>query len=262
MGPTKYMIRVPGEFISPEGINQAVISSPNQVPVRVGDIARVVFGYKEITSKSRLDGLESVSLSIVKRSGENLLGIRDEVKSIIKRLEVDYNQDVKFSILSDQGERVQQIVTDLENNIITGFVLVFLVLLLVMGISNALLVAIAIPLSFLVSMIILNVMGFTLNIVVLFSLILSLGLLVDNAIVIVENIYRHRQAGRTRLEAAKLGTKEIAIPVTTSTITTVAAFFPLIFMPGIAGEFIGFLPKTLIVTLSSSLFVALIINTY
>ncbi|MED5402235.1 MAG: efflux RND transporter permease subunit, partial [SAR324 cluster bacterium] len=260
MGPTKYMIRVPGEFVSPEGINEAVISSPNQVPVRVGDIAEVVFGYKEVTSKSRLDGLESVSLSIVKRSGENLLAIRDEVKSIIKRLEKDYKEDVKFSILSDQGERVQQIVTDLENNIITGFVLVFLVLLLVMGISNALLVAVAIPLSFLVSMIILNVMGFTLNIVVLFSLILALGLLVDNAIVIVENIYRHRQAGKNRIEAAKLGTKEIAIPVTTSTITTVAAFFPLIFMPGIAGEFIGFLPKTLIVTLSSSLFVALIIN--
>ncbi len=198
MGPTKYMIRVPGEFVSPEGINEAVISSPNQVPVRVGDIAEVVFGYKEVTSKSRLDGLESVSLSIVKRSGENLLAIRDEVKSIIKRLEKDYNEDVKFSILSDQGERVQQIVTDLENNIITGFVLVFLVLLLVMGISNALLVAVAIPLSFLVSMIILNVMGFTLNIVVLFSLILSLGLLVDNAIVIVENIYRHRQAGKSQ----------------------------------------------------------------
>ena len=260
MGPTKYMIRVPGEFVSPEGINEALISAPNQVPVRVRDIAQVVFGYKEITSKSRLDGLESVSLSIVKRSGENLLAIRDEVKSIIKRLEKDYKEDVKFSILSDQGERVQQIVKDLENNIITGFVLVFLVLLLVMGISNALLVAIAIPLSFLVSMIILNVMGFTLNIVVLFSLILSLGLLVDNAIVIVENIYRHRQAGRNRIEAALLGTKEIAIPVTTSTITTVAAFFPLIFMPGIAGEFISFLPMTLIVTLSSSLFVALIIN--
>ncbi len=260
MGPTKYMIRVPGEFISPEGINEALISAPNQVPVRVRDIAKVVFSYKEVTSKSRLDGLESVSLSIVKRSGENLLAIRDEVKSIIKRLEKDYKEDVKFSILSDQGERVQQIVKDLENNIITGFVLVFLVLLLVMGISNALLVAIAIPLSFLVSMIILNVMGFTLNIVVLFSLILSLGLLVDNAIVIVENIYRHRQAGKNRIEAALLGTKEIAIPVTTSTITTVAAFFPLIFMPGIAGEFISFLPKTLIVTLSSSLFVALIIN--
>ena len=260
MGPTKYMIRVPGEFISPEGINEALISAPNQVPVRVRDIAKVVFSYKEVTSKSRLDGLESVSLSIVKRSGENLLAIRDEVKSIIKRLEKDYKEDVKFSILSDQGERVQQIVKDLENNIITGFVLVFLVLLLVMGISNALLVAIAIPLSFLVSMIILNVMGFTLNIVVLFSLILSLGLLVDNAIVIVENIYRHRQAGKNRIEAALLGTKEIAIPVTTSTITTVAAFFPLIFMPGIAGEFISFLPKTLIVTLCSSLFVALIIN--
>ena len=260
MGPTKYLIRVPGEFINPEGINEALISAPNQVPVRVKDLAKVVFGFKEITSKSRLDGIESVSLSIVKRSGENLLAIRDQVKLIIQRLEQEYGDEVKFSILSDQGERVQRIVKDLENNILSGFVLVFLVLLLVMGISNALLVAIAIPLSFLASMIILNVMGFTLNIVVLFSLILSLGLLVDNAIVIVENIFRHRQAGKNRIDAAILGTKEIAIPVTTSTITTVAAFFPLIFMPGIAGEFIGFLPKTLIVTLSSSLLVAVIIN--
>ncbi|MDC0229922.1 efflux RND transporter permease subunit [Deltaproteobacteria bacterium] len=260
MGPTKYLIRVPGEFINPEGINEALISAPNQVPVRVKDLAKVVFGFKEITSKSRLDGIESVSLSIVKRSGENLLAIRDQVKLIIHRLEQEYRDEVKFSILSDQGERVQRIVNDLENNILSGFVLVFLVLLLVMGISNALLVAIAIPLSFLASMIILNVMGFTLNIVVLFSLILSLGLLVDNAIVIVENIFRHRQAGKNRIDAAILGTKEIAIPVTTSTITTVAAFFPLIFMPGIAGEFIGFLPKTLIVTLSSSLLVAVIIN--
>ena len=260
MGPTKYLIRVPGEFINPEGINEALISAPNQVPVRVKDLAKVVFGFKEITSKSRLDGIESVSLSIVKRSGENLLAIRDQVKLIIQRLQQEYGDEVKFSIFSDQGERVQRIVNDLENNILSGFVLVFLVLLLVMGISNALLVAIAIPLSFLASMIILNVMGFTLNIVVLFSLILSLGLLVDNAIVIVENIFRHRQAGKNRIDAAILGTKEIAIPVTTSTITTVAAFFPLIFMPGIAGEFIGFLPKTLIVTLSSSLLVAVIIN--
>ena len=260
MGPTKYLIRVPGEFINPEGINEALISAPNQVPVRVKDLAKVVFGFKEISSKSRLDGTESVSLSIVKRSGENLLAIRDQVKLIIQRLEQEYENEVKLSILSDQGERVQRIVKDLENNILSGFVLVFLVLLLVMGISNALLVAVAIPLSFLASMIILNVMGFTLNIVVLFSLILSLGLLVDNAIVIVENIFRHRQAGKNRIEAAILGTKEIAIPVTTSTITTVAAFFPLIFMPGIAGEFIGFLPKTLIVTLSSSLLVAVIIN--
>ena len=260
MGPTKYLIRVPGEFVTPEGINEALISAPNQVPVRVRDLGKVVFGFKEVTSKSRLDGIESVSLSIVKRSGENLLAIRDKVKSIIQRLEKDYDDEVKFSILSDQGERVQGIVKDLENNMLSGFVLVFLVLLLVMGISNALLVAIAIPLSFLLSMIILNVMGFTLNIVVLFSLILSLGLLVDNAIVIVENIFRHRQAGKNRIEAAVLGTKEIAIPVTTSTITTIAAFFPLIFMPGIAGEFISFLPKTLIVTLSSSLLVAVVIN--
>ena len=109
-------------------------------------------------------------------------------------------------------------------------------------------------------MILMNSLGYTLNIVVLFSLILSLGLLVDNAIVVVENIFRHRQAGKKRVEAAMIGVKEIAVPVTTSTITTIAAFFPLIFMPGISGEFIKFLPMTLIITLSSSLFVAMLIN--
>ena len=260
MGPTKYLIRVPGEFETPDGINEALISAPDQVPVRVRDVARVIFGYKETSSKSRLDGYESVSLSIIKRSGENLLAIRDSVIKIVTELEGKYEGDVKFSILSDAGKRVQKIVTDLENNIISGFILVFLVLLLVMGISNSLLVATAIPLSFLVSIILMNSLGYTLNIVVLFSLILSLGLLVDNAIVVVENIYRHRQAGKKRVEAAMIGVKEIAVPVMTSTITTVAAFFPLIFMPGIAGEFIKFLPKTLIITLSSSLFVAMLIN--
>ena len=231
MGPTKYLIRVPGEFETPEGINEALISAPEQVPVRVRDVARVEFGYKEITSKSRLNGYESVSLSVIKRSGENLLAIRDSVIKIIEEIEEDYKGEVKFSILSDAGKRVQKIVKDLENNIITGFILVFVVLLLVMGISNSLLVAIAIPLSFLTSMILMNSLGYTLNIVVLFSLILSLGLLVDNAIVVVENIFRHRQAGKKRVEAAMIGVKEIAVPVTTSTITTIAAFFPLIFMP-------------------------------
>ena len=179
------------------------------------------------------------------------MAIRDSVIKIVEGLEDDYQGGVKFSILSDAGKRVQKIVNDLENNIITGFILVFVVLLLVMGISNSLLVAIAIPLSFLTSMILMNSLGYTLNIVVLFSLILSLGLLVDNAIVVVENIFRHRQAGKKRVEAAMIGVKEIAVPVTTSTITTIAAFFPLIFMPGISGEFIKFLPMTLIITLLS-----------
>ena len=260
MGPTKYLIRVPGEFETPEGINEALISAPDQVPVRVRDVAQVVFGFKEITSKSRLDGYESVSLSVIKRTGENLLAIRDSVLKIVNKLGKDYKGSVKFSIISDSGKRVQKIVKDLENNIISGFILVFLVLLVVMGISNSLLVATAIPLSFLLSMIVMNSLGYTLNIVVLFSLILALGLLVDNAIVVVENIYRHRQAGKKRVEAAMIGVREIAIPVTTSTITTIAAFFPLIFMPGIAGEFIKFLPLTLIITLTSSLFVAMLIN--
>jgi multidrug efflux pump len=260
MGPTKYLIRVPGEFETPAGINDALISAPGQVPVRVRDVANVVFGFKEVTSKSRLDGLESISLSVVKRSGENLLAIRDEVRALVQQLEAENGGAVKVSILSDQGKRVQQIVRDLENNIVTGFILVFLVLLVVMGVSNALLVATAIPLSFLMSIVLMKILGFTLNIVVLFSLILALGMLVDNAIVMVENIFRHRQSGKRRLEAAMIGAKEVAVPVLTSTITTIGAFFPLIFMPGIAGEFISYIPKTLIITLSSSLFVAVFIN--
>ncbi len=260
MGPTKYLIRVPGEFETPEGINDALISAPGQVPVRVQDVANVVFGFKEITTKSRLDGLESISLSVVKRSGENLLAIRNNVLKILGQVEQRYQGEVKFTILSDAGKRVQRIVKDLENNILSGFVLVLLVLLVVMGATNALLVATAIPLSFLLSMIVMEAMGYTLNIVVLFSLILALGLLVDNAIVVVENIFRHRQSGKNRIEAAMLGVQEITLPVTTSTITTVAAFFPLIFMPGIAGEFISYLPQTLIITLFSSLVVALFIN--
>ena len=260
MGPTKYLIRVPGEFETPEGINDALISAPGQVPVRVQDVANVVFGFKEITTKSRLDGLESISLSVVKRSGENLLAIRNDVLKILGQVEQRYQGEVKFTILSDAGKRVQRIVKDLENNILSGFVLVLLVLLVVMGATNALLVATAIPLSFLLSMIVMEAMGYTLNIVVLFSLILALGLLVDNAIVVVENIFRHRQSGKNRIEAAMLGVQEITLPVTTSTITTVAAFFPLIFMPGIAGEFISYLPQTLIITLFSSLVVALFIN--
>ncbi len=260
MGPTKYLIRVPGEFETPEGINDALISAPGQVPVRVQDVAQVVFGFKEVTTKSRLDGLESITLSVVKRSGENLLAIRNEVLGILEQVEQHYQGEVKFTVLSDAGKRVQRIVKDLENNILSGFVLVLLVLLVVMGATNALLVATAIPLSFLLSMIVMESLGYTLNIVVLFSLILALGLLVDNAIVVVENIFRHRQSGKNRIKAAMLGVQEISLPVSTSTITTIGAFFPLIFMPGIGGEFISYLPQTLIITLSSSLFVALFIN--
>ncbi|MFZ8919515.1 MAG: efflux RND transporter permease subunit, partial [bacterium] len=261
MGPTKYLVRVPGEFETPMAINEALVAvSGDQVPIRVKDLGRVVFGFKELSNRSRLDGQESVSLSVIKRSGENLLAIRQQVQDLVKEFEAEQRGEIRFTILADSGKWVNQLVSDLENNIISGFILVFVVLLVVMGIRNALFVAVSIPLSFLMSMWIMQAMGYTLNFIVLFSLILALGMLVDNAIVVVENIYRHMQGGKNRLEAALIGIKEVGGPITSSTLTTLAAFGPIIFMPGIIGEFMTYLPQTLIITLSCSLFVGLFIN--
>ena len=151
-------------------------------------------------------------------------------------------------------------VTDLENNIITALILVVLVILFFMGVRNSLFVAVAIPLSMLLGMIIIWAFGFTLNMVVLFSLILALGMLVDNAIVIVENIFRHRTEGEGATEAARHGTAQVGTAVIASTLTTLCAFGPLVFWPGLMGEFMKYLPLTLIITLSSSLLVALVFN--
>ena len=261
MGPTKYLVRVPGEFETPMEINEALVAvSGDQVPIRVKDLGRVIFGFKELSNRSRLDGQESVSLSVIKRSGENLLAIRQQVQDLVKEFEAEQRGEIRFTILADSGKWVTQLVSDLENNIISGFILVFVVLLVVMGIRNALFVAVSIPLSFLMSMWIMQAMGYTLNFIVLFSLILALGMLVDNAIVVVENIYRHMQGGKNRFEAALIGIKEVGGPITSSTLTTLAAFGPIIFMPGIIGEFMTYLPQTLIITLSCSLFVGLFIN--
>ena len=151
-------------------------------------------------------------------------------------------------------------VADLENNILTGLVLVLIVIFLAMGIRNAILVSLAIPFSMLLSFIVLYLMGITLNMVVLFSLTLALGMLVDNAIVIIENCYRFMEQGADRKEAVMMATSEVAYPVIGSTATTLAAFSPMLFWPGIMGEFMSYMPLTLIITLSSSLFVALVIN--
>jgi len=160
----------------------------------------------------------------------------------------------------NQSKDIRRMVTELENNIITGLILVVTVLFLFLGLRNSFFVALAIPFSMLLSFGVLQLLGITLNMVVLFSLILALGMLVDNAIVIVENVFRHMQEGKTAISAAKIAAAEVGWPVITSTLTTLCAFFPMIFWPGIMGEFMKYLPITLIVTLSASLFVALVIN--
>ena len=259
-GNLKYTVRIPGEFSSIDELKNVVVKTVNGYPIYVRDLADVVFGYEEQTSYSRLDKKSSVTLSIQKRSGENIIRIADEVKNILEKEKDKFPAKTSYVILADQSKEIRSTVNDLENNIITGLLLVILVLYFFMGARNGLLVGIAIPLSMLISFIVISMMGYTLNMVVLFSLILALGMLVDNAIVIVENIYRHHQEGSGLMKAARDATDEVGMAVFASTVTTLFAFAPMILWPGIIGEFMKYLPITLIITLSSSLFVAYVFN--
>ncbi len=260
LGKGRFQLRVPGEFKTPEEIYGLVITTHNGEPVYLKDVARVVDGFKEKTSISRLDGREAVNISVKKRSGENIIGISKAVDNIIERERPTWPSGTEITKVLNKAKDIDIMVADLENNILSGLVLVLIVIFLAMGIRNAILVSMAIPFSMLLSFIILYLLGITLNMVVLFSLTLALGMLVDNAIVIIENCYRFMEQGVGRVEAAMMATSEVAYPVISSTATTLAAFCPMLFWPGIMGEFMSYMPLTLIVTLSSSLFVALIIN--
>ena len=260
LGNGRFQLRVPGEFVTPEEIYGLVVSNRDGSPVYLKDVARVVDSFKEESSRSRLNGRESVTLSVKKRSGENIISIAESVDRIIADAQPSWPTGTEITKVLDKSRDIELMVTDLENNILSGLVLVLVVIFFILGIRNALLVSLAIPFSMLLSFIILYLMGITLNMVVLFSLTLALGMLVDNAIVIVENIYRFMEQGVGRFDAAMQATSEVAYPVIGSTLTTIAAFSPMLFWPGIMGEFMGYLPLTLIVTLSSSLFVAMVIN--
>ncbi|MEO0811633.1 MAG: efflux RND transporter permease subunit, partial [Myxococcota bacterium] len=216
--------------------------------------------FKERETYSRLDGRSNVSLTITKRAGSNLIEIAENIRVVIAEMEPEMPANTEVVILSDESENIRDMVKELENNMITGLLLVIIVIMVAMGLRNSVLVGVAIPLSMMITFLVLQLLGITLNMVVLFSLILALGMLVDNGIVIVENIYRHASMGKTVRQAALEGTAEVAWPVATSTFTTVAAFLPLMFWPGIIGEFMGYLPKTLIITLLASLLVALVIT--
>ncbi len=260
LGQGRYQLRVPGEFETPDEIFNLVVATYEGRPIYLKDVATVVDGVKEETSRSRLDGIDAVNISVKKRVGENIIQIHDQIDAVIERARQTWPQDTKITKLMNRANEIRLMVADLENNIITGLLLVIVVLLFALGFRNALLVSLAIPFSMLLSFIILNALGITLNMVVLFSLTLALGMLVDNAIVIIENIYRYMQQGVPTVTAAMRATGEVAWPVIGSTMTTLAAFFPMLFWPGIMGEFMKYLPMTLIVTLCSSLFVAMVIN--
>jgi multidrug efflux pump len=260
LGDGRYQLKVPGEFDNPEEILTLVVASHNGNPVYLKDVATVVDGIKEETSRSRLNGVNSVNISIKKRVGENIIFICDKIDTVVLEAQKTFPKNTTITKLMNKSKDIRLMVADLENNIISGLILVVIVLFIALGWRNALLVGLAIPFSMFLSFTALYAMGYTLNMVVLFSLTLALGMLVDNAIVIIENIYRYMQQGSSKVQAAMQATSEVAWPVIGSTLTTIAAFFPMVFWPGIMGEFMKYLPITLIVTLTSSLFVALVIN--
>jgi len=260
LGQYDYQVRVPGEVEAPEEILDFVVNPGAATPVYVRDVADVTFGIKDRETISRVNGRDAVTLQIKKRSGENIIAIADEVRATIARLEPTFPPGTAVSIVGDQSEDIRTMVHELENNIISGLILVIAVLFLFLGFTNSLFVGVAIPFSMLISFIVLRAVGITLNMVVLFSLILALGMLVDNAIVIVENIFRHRGKGKDPITGARDGAAQVSAAVIASTLTTVCAFGPLVFWPGIMGEFMKYLPLTVIITLSSSLLVALVFN--
>lgn len=255
-----FLVRIPGEFDKPYIIQDLIVKIKEGKPVYVKDIADVSYSFQDRTTYSRLNETESVTVDVSKRVGANIVSIGEKIKDVLENKRKELPADLKLYTSVDFSKDIKQRVRDLENNIFSGLVLVVGVLFFFLGVRNAFFVGIAIPLSMLISFMIFEYIGITLNFIVLFSLILALGMLVDNAIVIIENIYKFLESGESLVEAAKHGTAEVAWPITTSTLTTVIAFFPMLFWPGVVGDFMKYLPITVIVTLSSSLFVALIIN--
>jgi multidrug efflux pump subunit AcrB len=256
-------VRTSAEFKSANEIGNIIVKHEKGNIVYLKDIATVTNDYEDRESFARLNGDPVVSLNVVKKTGQNLLVATDKIMLLLSqsKLSNQIPKNLNISITNDQSEQTRDQLSNLENSIIFGVILVVLTLLFFLGLRNALFVGLAIPLSMFISFVVFGGMGTTMNMVVLFALILALGMLVDNAIVVIENIDRlFNKEGMSRMEAAKQGVGEIAVPIISSTATTLAAFFPLLFWDDLMGEFMGYIPMTLIIVLGSSLFVALVIN--
>ncbi|WBL25464.1 efflux RND transporter permease subunit [Zunongwangia sp. HGR-M22] len=253
-------IRVVGEIQDPAELENVIVKREGG-NIFLKDIADINFKEKDATTYAREKGTPVVMLDIKKRGGKNMIEAVESIKEIISKEQEDYlPENLHISYSNDQSTKTQTQVDDLVNNIIFGVILVVLVLMFFLGFRNALFVGLAIPLSMFLSYIVLSSLGYTLNTMVLFALVMGLGMLVDNGIVVVENVYTLMDEGMSRTKAAKQGLGEIAWPIIASTATTLAAFFPLGLWPGTIGKFMMIFPITLSIVLGSSLFVALIIN--
>ncbi|MBJ6144280.1 efflux RND transporter permease subunit [Hymenobacter sp. BT559] len=262
VGDQKRAVRVAGQYVNAADIADIQIKNLRGAPVRLGDIATVQDAFKDRESYARLDGQPTVTLNVVKRQGENLLDASDKIHTLVKDAEASLPKGTKITITGDSSNETRNTLNDLINTIIIGFLLVTLILMFFMGTTNALFVGLSVPLSMFLAFVMLPMFGFSLNMIVLFAFLLALGIVVDDAIVVIENTHRllHEHPNLSTAKAAKFAAGEVFIPVLAGTLTTVAPFVPLMFWPGIVGSFMFFLPVTLILTLGASLIVAFIMN--
>ncbi|MBK8584163.1 MAG: efflux RND transporter permease subunit [Bacteroidetes bacterium] len=262
MNGIRRSIKVTGEFKNAEQISNIVVQSINGSPIYLKNIAEVVDSFKEQESFARLDKKNVITLNIIKRKGENLIEASDKIVALMDEFQTkSWPKDLKVTLTGDQSEQTRMTLHDLINTIIIGFILVLLVLMFFMGPVNAFFVALSVPLSMCLAFLVMPAIGFSLNMIVLFSFLLALGIVVDDAIVVIENTHRIFANGkRSIVEAAKMAAGEVFLPVLSGTMTTLAPFFPLLFWQGVIGKFMFFLPVTLIVTLTASLLVAYLIN--
>ncbi len=261
LGEAKFSVRVPGEFQSAEEINGLIVKAGPEGIVYMRDIAEVRDGFKDTETLSRLNGRDAVTLTISKRAGENVIKVAEKVHAVVEQYKTRLLPGMELQFTMDESNDIRDMVSELNNSILSGLILVLGVIFLFIGLANAVMVSLAIPVSMLITFIALYMTDTTLNMVVLFSLILALGMLVDNGIVVVENIYRHvTQNGLSPARAAKQGADEVAWPIIGSSLTTVVAFLPMFFWPGIWGSFMFFLPQTVTLALVASLFVGMVVN--
>lgn len=262
MDGIKRSINVIGQYEDAKKIGDIVIRGNTGATVYLKDIAEVVDGYEEKESYARLNKSNVITLNVIKRSGENLIEASDKINAICKEMDEKYfPKALNVTITGDQSENTRTTLHDLINTIIIGFVLVTIILMFFMGTTNALFVGLSVPLSCFIAFMVFPGIGFTMNMIVLFSFLLALGIVVDDAIVVIENTHRIFANGKMPIkQAAKLAAGEVFLPVFSGTMTTLAPFIPLAFWQGVIGKFMFFLPVTLIVTLLASLVVAYIIN--
>ncbi len=255
-------VRVTGQVTDPKSLESLVIRSFTGTTAMLGDFADIKDGFKEKQDYARLDGKQVITLNVIKRSGENLIQASDEIKKIIATFkETKFPDNIDIIITGDQSNQTRVQLADLINTVIIGFILVLVVLMFFMGFKSAFFVALAGPLSSFIAFMIMPGLDFTLNVIVLFSFLLALGIIVDDAIVVIENTHRLLHKYPFNIEqAAKYGAGEVFVPVLAGTLTTLGPFVPLLFWPGVVGKFMSYIPITLIITLGASLFVAFVIN--